>query len=105
MVRRFHERTCLETDQCTCVSCVAMTSFQFEKSYHVSRVVLARHPINAMVRIEENIIVTGDDSGIIRFWDHRMKEMTNPLIEYSNQKDYISSMVYVGNKRKLLVTR
>ena len=58
-----------------------------------------------MTQIDENVIVTGDDGGKIRLWDHRLKETSNFLMEYSNQKDFISSIIYVENKKKILCTR
>jgi hypothetical protein len=61
--------------------------------------------MNAMTKIDENVLATGDDAGRICLWDHRIKGATHAMMEYSNQMDYISSIIYVENEKKLLCTR
>ncbi|KAG0045937.1 WD domain repeat-containing protein 55 [Gryganskiella cystojenkinii] len=47
------------------------------------------HPINTVKLLTENILATGDDSGIIKLWDVRTGSET---MEYSEHDDFISGL-------------
>ncbi|WWC67215.1 uncharacterized protein I206_101122 [Kwoniella pini CBS 10737] len=58
-------------------------------------------PINRVHCINENLIASGDDDGIIKFWDPRKPEM---IREYNQHFDYISDFTYFDDKRQLVST-
>ncbi|WRT63321.1 uncharacterized protein IL334_000226 [Kwoniella shivajii] len=58
-------------------------------------------PINRVFCVNENLVATGDDDGIIKLWDPRKPD---PLREYNQHFDYISDFTYFEDKRQLVAT-
>ncbi|GFZ44714.1 WD repeat-containing protein JIP5 [Saitozyma sp. JCM 24511] len=60
-----------------------------------------RVPINRLFCVNENLVATGDDDGVIKFWDPRQQES---IRSYSQHYDYISDFAYFDDKRQLIST-
>ncbi|OCF43115.1 WD-repeat protein JIP5 [Kwoniella heveanensis CBS 569] len=58
-------------------------------------------PINRVFCVNENLIASGDDDGVIKLWDPRQPEA---LRSYSQHFDYISDFTYFEDKRQLVST-
>ncbi|RSH89490.1 WD repeat-containing protein jip5 [Saitozyma podzolica] len=58
-------------------------------------------PINRLFCVNENLVATGDDDGVIKFWDPRQQES---IRSYSQHFDYISDFAYFDDKRQLIST-
>ncbi|WVQ94264.1 hypothetical protein IAU59_001343 [Kwoniella sp. CBS 9459] len=58
-------------------------------------------PINRVFCVNENLIASGDDDGIIKLWDPRQPEA---LRSYNQHFDYISDFTYFEDKRQLVST-
>ncbi|WWC57695.1 uncharacterized protein I303_100229 [Kwoniella dejecticola CBS 10117] len=58
-------------------------------------------PINRVFCVNENLVASGDDDGIIKFWDPRKPD---PIREYNQHFDYISDFTYFEDKRQLVST-
>lgn len=59
------------------------------------------NPINRILRLNENLLASGDDDGIVKLWDLRKKKTT---MEWQENDDFISDMKYVPEKKNLLVS-
>lgn len=53
--------------------------------------------------VDQNIVITGDEDGVIKVWDRR--QMPNAVAEFKENDDYISDMVCHSDRKNLLVTR
>ncbi|ORX34958.1 WD40-repeat-containing domain protein [Kockovaella imperatae] len=58
-------------------------------------------PINRVYSINEQLLATGDDDGVIKFWDPRQEES---IRSYSQHFDYISDFCFFGDKKQLVTT-
>ncbi|KZP15864.1 WD40 repeat-like protein [Athelia psychrophila] len=58
-------------------------------------------PINRVKHIMENMLVTGDDDGVVKLWDTRTPEM---IREYTHHYDFISDFMWIQDKKHLVVT-
>ncbi|WWD06227.1 WD repeat-containing protein JIP5 [Kwoniella europaea PYCC6329] len=58
-------------------------------------------PINRVFCVNENLIASGDDDGIIKLWDPRKPDV---IREYNQHFDYISDFTYFDDKRQLVST-
>ncbi|KAL7420308.1 WD repeat-containing protein jip5 [Cryptotrichosporon argae] len=58
-------------------------------------------PINRVFCVNENLVVSGDDDGVIKFWDPRQ---TAAIRSYAQHFDYISDLHYFDDKRQLVTT-
>ncbi|OCF70963.1 WD repeat-containing protein JIP5 [Kwoniella mangroviensis CBS 8886] len=58
-------------------------------------------PINRVFCVNENLIASGDDDGIIKLWDPRKQDV---IREYNQHFDYISDFTYFEDKRQLVST-
>ncbi|WWC85438.1 uncharacterized protein L201_000301 [Kwoniella dendrophila CBS 6074] len=58
-------------------------------------------PINRVFCVNENLVASGDDDGIIKLWDPRKPDM---IREYNQHFDYISDFTYFEDKRQLVST-
>nr|XP_048298331.1 WD repeat-containing protein 55 [Myodes glareolus] len=56
-------------------------------------------PINSLLLVDENVLVTGDDTGGIRLWDQRKE---GPLMDMRQHEEYIADMALDPAKRLLL---
>lgn len=57
-------------------------------------------PINSLLLVDENVLVTGDDTGGIRLWDQRRE---GPLMDMRQHEEYIADMA-LDPAKKLLLT-
>ncbi|KAL1930324.1 hypothetical protein VTP01DRAFT_10486 [Rhizomucor pusillus] len=57
------------------------------------------HPLNALLCLNENMLATGDDQGVIKLWDTRKDKA---VMEYREHEDFISQMLFREEKRTLL---
>nr|XP_006998563.1 WD repeat-containing protein 55 [Peromyscus maniculatus bairdii] len=57
-------------------------------------------PINSLLLVDENVLVTGDDTGGIRLWDQRKE---GPLMDMRQHEEYIADMA-LDPAKKLLLT-
>ncbi|RKP20513.1 WD40 repeat-like protein [Rozella allomycis CSF55] len=74
--------------------------FDLEKHAPVFSIKKAhRDAINKINLLSENLIATGDDSGIIKIWDLRSKKK---VMRYEEHSDFISDLVYVKHKKHLI---
>lgn len=71
-----------------------------------------RVPVNRVFCVNEQLVVTGDDDGVIKvrlildpqlmqFWDPRQE---NEIRAYTHHYDYISDFTYFDDKRQLITT-
>ncbi|KAI9140297.1 WD40-repeat-containing domain protein [Paraphysoderma sedebokerense] len=58
------------------------------------------NPINKIINMDEKLLATGDEDGVVKIWDIRQKNLVK---EYHDNEDFIADMVYVPEKKKLLV--
>ncbi|EIW73167.1 hypothetical protein TREMEDRAFT_59329 [Tremella mesenterica DSM 1558] len=58
-------------------------------------------PINRLFCVNENLLASGDDEGLIRFWDPRKEDC---IRSYNHHQDYISDFCYFDDKRQLVST-
>ncbi|WVR03194.1 hypothetical protein IAU60_000185 [Kwoniella sp. DSM 27419] len=58
-------------------------------------------PINRVFCVNENLLASGDDDGIIKLWDPRQPEA---IRSYNQHFDYISDFTYFEDKRQLVST-
>ncbi|KAJ3011674.1 UNVERIFIED_CONTAM: WD domain repeat-containing protein 55 [Siphonaria sp. JEL0065] len=58
-------------------------------------------PINCLAPLDPNIVVTGDEGGIVKIWDTRERKL---VMKYSVNEDFISDFAYVSDKSTLLAT-
>lgn len=59
-------------------------------------------PINSLLLVDENVLVTGDDTGGIRMWDQRKE---GPLMDMRQHEEYIADMALDPAKKLLLTAR
>lgn len=59
-------------------------------------------PINSLLLVDENVLVTGDDTGGVRLWDQRKE---GPLMDMRQHEEYIADMALDPAKRLLLTAR
>ncbi|ORY22972.1 WD40-repeat-containing domain protein [Naematelia encephala] len=57
--------------------------------------------INRVACISPQLVVSGDDDGVIKFWDPRQPDC---IRTYSQHYDYISDFAYFDDKRQLVAT-
>jgi WD40 repeat protein len=57
-------------------------------------------PINIIKCLDDNLIVSGCDAGLIKIWDNRTRKC---VIKYSST-DYVSDLLYIENKHTILST-
>ncbi|CAH1766115.1 20048_t:CDS:2 [Entrophospora sp. SA101] len=60
------------------------------------------NPINCIKLLNENLLVTGDDDGIIKLWDLRSE---SNVMEYSEHEDFISDLDFSSDSRTLISVR
>ncbi|EKD01789.1 hypothetical protein A1Q2_03852 [Trichosporon asahii var. asahii CBS 8904] len=58
-------------------------------------------PVNRIICVNESLTASGDDEGVIKFWDPRSPECAR---EYRQHFDYISGFSYFDDKRQLVTT-
>ncbi|TYJ57532.1 WD repeat-containing protein JIP5 [Cryptococcus floricola] len=58
-------------------------------------------PINRVHCVNPNLIASGDDDGVIKFWDPRQEDA---IRSYSQHFDYITDFTYFDDKRQLVTT-
>ncbi|BEI85883.1 hypothetical protein CcaverHIS002_0601700 [Cutaneotrichosporon cavernicola] len=58
-------------------------------------------PVNRVFSINPQLIASGDDEGVIKFWDARKP---SPIRQYTQHWDYISDFTYFDDKRLLVST-
>ncbi|KAJ3248089.1 WD domain repeat-containing protein 55 [Chytriomyces hyalinus] len=58
-------------------------------------------PINCISAIAENMVVTGDDAGVVKIWDTRARKL---VMKYEVNEDFISDLTYVSHESTLLAT-
>ncbi|KAK4687819.1 WD repeat-containing protein 55, partial [Tremellales sp. Uapishka_1] len=58
-------------------------------------------PINRVKCINANLLASGDDEGVIKFWDPRQE---SSIRTYSQHFDYISDFLYFDDERQLITT-
>ncbi|KAL1916058.1 uncharacterized protein VTP21DRAFT_6062 [Calcarisporiella thermophila] len=58
------------------------------------------NPINTLLALDENILATGDDAGIIKLWDIRQG---TEVMKYSEHEDFIADMTFCEERRSLIV--
>lgn len=56
-------------------------------------------PINSLLLVDENVLVTGDDTGGVRLWDQRKE---GPLMDMRQHEEYIADMALDPSKKLLL---
>ncbi|KAG2185588.1 hypothetical protein INT44_002381 [Umbelopsis vinacea] len=56
-------------------------------------------PINKILRLNENLIATGDDMGIIKIWDNRSHGLIH---DYHEHTDFIADMTFSTDKNTLI---
>lgn len=49
--------------------------------------------------VDENIMTTGDDQGVIKVWDARKEK---PAMVYNEHEDYIADMTYSAQHRTMI---
>ncbi|XP_011157689.1 WD repeat-containing protein 55 homolog isoform X1 [Solenopsis invicta] len=71
--------------------CIAITDVETEK---LTRLYEEAHeqPVYTMTIINEHMFVTGDDNGVVKFWDLRRKE-SEPVFSIKEMEDYVSAMI------------
>ncbi|ORZ01015.1 WD40-repeat-containing domain protein [Syncephalastrum racemosum] len=57
-------------------------------------------PPCTLLCLNENMIATGDDQGVIKLWDNRKQD---PVMVYSEHEDFIADMAFNADKRTLVV--
>lgn len=60
-----------------------------------------REPLNALLCLNENLLATGDDQGVIKIWDDRKKQQ-DPVMVYTEHEDFIADMTYRADKKTLI---
>jgi WD repeat-containing protein 55 len=60
-------------------------------------------PIYTLTVIDENLIASGDDEGMVKLWDVRTKG-SEPIFSIKKVEDYISSIITNDQKKLLLCT-
>ncbi len=59
-------------------------------------------PVNRVFSVNPQLVASGDDEGVIKFWDAR--KPGTPVREYTQHWDYISDFTYFEDKRLLVST-
>nr|ACZ80690.1 putative monoubiquitination-related protein [Cryptococcus depauperatus] len=69
----------------------------------VAREIVEAHesPVNRIFCMNPNHIASGDDEGVIKFWDPREEAS---IRTYSQHFDYITDFIYFEDKRQLVTT-
>ncbi|ORX52438.1 WD40 repeat-like protein [Hesseltinella vesiculosa] len=57
-------------------------------------------PLNALLCLNENLLATGDDQGLIKLWDTRKKDA---IMTWKEHEDFIAQMVFNEDKNTLVV--
>jgi WD40 repeat protein len=63
---------------------------------------LYRHAINRVLAIDNNMLASGDDEGVVRMWD--MRKPDKHVREYHDNEDYISHLEMASDGRTLVAT-
>eukprot|EP00041_Stephanoeca_diplocostata_P009132 m.139274 g.139274 ORF g.139274 m.139274 type:complete len:371 (+) comp17615_c0_seq1:222-1334(+) len=60
-------------------------------------------PINVVTNVtgQGGVLATGDDNGVVKFWDLRQRTCVN---EYKDHQDFISDIIYVADKDKVIAS-
>ncbi|CAG8454110.1 14633_t:CDS:10 [Ambispora leptoticha] len=58
-------------------------------------------PINCVQQLNQYVLATGDDNGVIKLWDTRQG---NETMEYSEHKDFISDLAFSAEHKTLVST-
>lgn len=58
-------------------------------------------PVNRIYCVNEQLVASGDDEGVIKFWDARQEDS---IRSYTHHFDYISDFTYFDDKRHLVST-
>lgn len=58
-------------------------------------------PVNRVYCVNEQLVASGDDEGVIKFWDPRQGEAVRA---YTHHFDYISDFSYFEDKKQLVTT-
>jgi WD40 repeat protein len=58
-------------------------------------------PVNRVFCVNEQLVASGDDEGVIKFWDPRQEDAVRA---YTHHFDYISDFSYFEDKRQLVTT-
>ncbi|KAG2180815.1 hypothetical protein INT43_008394 [Umbelopsis isabellina] len=56
-------------------------------------------PLNTLLVLNENMLATGDDAGVIKLWDNRSQKCT---MTYTEHDDFIADMTYQKDKKTLI---
>lgn len=59
-------------------------------------------PVNRVHCVNQQLVASGDDEGVIKFWDPRKPK--DPIRTYTHHWDYISDFTYFEDKRHLVAT-
>ncbi|KAI8140985.1 WD40-repeat-containing domain protein [Fennellomyces sp. T-0311] len=57
------------------------------------------NPLNALLCLNENMLATGDDQGVIKLWDNRKAD---PVMVYTEHEDFIADMTFRAGKKTLV---
>ncbi|CAM0136757.1 WD repeat-containing protein jip5 [Umbelopsis sp. WA50703] len=56
-------------------------------------------PLNSLLVLNENMLATGDDQGVIKLWDNRSQKC---VMTYTEHDDFIADMTYQKEKKTLI---
>ncbi|CAO3647458.1 unnamed protein product [Cunninghamella blakesleeana] len=59
------------------------------------------NPLNALLFMNERMLATGDDLGVIKLWDNRKPD---PVMIYTEHEDFISQMAFNEDQKTLVAT-
>jgi len=57
------------------------------------------HPLNTLLVLNDNMLATGDDQGVIKLWDNRSQKC---VMTYEEHEDFIADMTYHSEKKTLI---
>ncbi|KAI8583448.1 hypothetical protein K450DRAFT_223741 [Umbelopsis ramanniana AG] len=57
------------------------------------------NPLNSLLILNNNVLATGDDQGIIKLWDNRSQKC---VMTYEEHDDFIADMTYNSDKKTLI---
>ena len=63
--------------------------------------------LNKMLRLDDNTVITGDDSGCVKVWDLRIdnnKLVSSAAMEWHVHEDYVSSFLHVPDQNNTLLS-
>ncbi|TXT05048.1 hypothetical protein VHUM_03868 [Vanrija humicola] len=63
---------------------------------------ISSSPVNRVICVNEQLVASGDDEGVVKFWDSR--KPGDAIRTYTQHYDYISGFSYFEDKRQLVTT-